>query len=293
MPEKVLLVGKSESGKTTLAHAIAASLGKNSVAVNDDSKHSTWKKIKWSDLETQPEGSTVVVEDLIACSERVYKLVLRLLTFSGHHSKFNVIVICHSLTKNNVTGLLDHWTKLYFTLSKTNRDSISKAMIKYNFDKEDRDRNLRTFDAATEQYGHFILDPEAKTFVRGDSRVVGGDGGGGGARGGEIAPPPPPRREDYMRTAEMLLAQLPDSKRALAVFSILIAKLELNTISPHDLSITLYKNSQPLTLSLVDYLHALSSKENPSGAIVSLHRYVRRHVVIPAFFLSNKALRDA
>lgn len=289
MPEKICLCGKSESGKTTTARSIAASLGKTVVAVNDFAKKSSWTRVGWGDLETQPLGTTVVVEDLIGCSESTFKLVLKLLTFSGHHNQFNVIVIVHSLNKNNVMGLMDHWTKIYFTLSKTNRDSIDKAMRRYHFSKEDKERHLRTFDDATEKYGHFILDPETKTFVRGDGGGCSRDGGGGAP-----PPPPPPRREDYMRTAETLLGQLPDSKKALAIFTIILSRLELDTISKHDLSITLFqKGGTPLTLSLVDYVHAILNKDDPSGEMLALHRYVRRRVYIPRCFLANKKLRDA
>ena len=283
MSKKWMVLGKSESGKTTLVDRLTAGLGKPIYLIGEitPTTPSTWKPIS---LEEVP-GLTdciLIFEDLVHCSDLVNKTVRKLMGFAAHHKGVDSVVITQSLSKSNVLSLLPFLSELFITLAKSNASLVSKALDTYKFSKTQRDAHLKTFLSAEGKYGYFIINPDAMTFLRGDVAAA-------AARDGGAAPPP--TREDFVRLAESLLAELERPKRALAIFNIILSKLSPSEISPHDLSIKVYRKASghPLNISLVDYIHALLGDFKPSNNISSLHLYLlKRGVVIPVCFNSNK-----
>jgi hypothetical protein len=202
--------------------------------------------------------------------------------FSAHHKGVDSVVITQGLSKNNVLSLLPFLSELFITLAKSNASLVSKALDYYKFSKAQRDAHVKTFLAAEGRYGYFVLKPDEMSFLRGDVAAA----AGGDDRGSAL-----PSREDFARAAESLLAELEKPKRALAIFNLIISKLPLKDVSPHDLSIKVYRKASghSLTFSLVDYIHSLLQNVKPSKDIVSLHLFlVKRGVVIPVCFISNK-----
>jgi energy-coupling factor transporter ATP-binding protein EcfA2 len=280
--KKWMVLGKSESGKTTLVDRLTGALGKPIYLIGEitPTTPSSWKSIS---LEEVPHLSDCVLifEDLVHCSDLVNKTVRKVMGFAAHHRGVDSVVVTQSLAKNNVLSLLPFLSELFITLAKSNASLVSKALDYYKFSKMQRDSHLKTFLAAEGKYGYFILKPDAMSFLRGDvTAAVGGNDHGAS-----------PTREDFFSTAESLLAELERPKRALAIFNIVLSKLSPSEISPHDLSIKVYRKASghPLNLSLVDYIHSLLGDIRPSKDIASLHLFLRkRGVVIPVCFISNK-----
>ena len=286
MAEKVMILGKSESGKTSLCAVLAKAMGKPVVVVNNKAENCPWENtVDWKNV-LAVRDKTIVIEDLLGCTDGQYKLIQKLLGYSGHHDRTNTIIIVHTLLKNQCVGLLGFLTSLYITLAKTNSDSIAIAFRKYNFPPLDRLRHLKTFEAAEAKFGFFKIDPEKKSFLRdGDEETA--------AAGSDKRTP---CIEDYRRTAEVLLAELDGGgRKAMTIFNLIIKKLDLSCISPADLSITLYRENSGIMLrcSLVDYVNALLVTDTPARDLKCLHSYITSRIVLPQCYIRNKELRQA
>jgi energy-coupling factor transporter ATP-binding protein EcfA2 len=286
---KLIICGESESGKTTLAAALAATIaaeagGKRIVAVNDQTASTRWDKIPWSDVNDSLKNVVVVVEDLLACKESEFKRVLYLLAFSGHHRAVDTVIICHAMKRSNVQGLLKHVDQVIFTLSRTGSECLKIVLKKYNF--PDIDVHLSSFEDAKGKFGHFIVDRKLRVFKRGDVAAA--------AATATAAEAPPRSKEDFLVTAKSLLGELDNAKRGLAIFNLLLAKLPLDCICPDDLSITLYDKTTelPMTYNLVEYIHVLLTKDvSPSRDVQRFNKFVRARVNIANFLVANKVLR--
>jgi hypothetical protein len=285
MARKLIICGESESGKSTLAAKIAATIaadagGKKIVAVNDQTASTLWTKIPWSDINDKLRDVVVVVEDLLGCKDSEFKRVLFLLAFSGHHRGVDTLILCHAMQKSNVQGLLKHVDQVLFTLSRTGAACLKIVLKKYNF--PDVDVHISSFENAKGQFGHFIVDRKLRVFKRGDVAAAADSAAA------------PRSKEDYLVTAKSLLGELDNAKRGLAIFNLLLAKLQLDCICPDDLSITLYdKTTQlPVTCNLVEYIHALLTKDaSPSRDVLRFNKFVQARVNIPNFLVANKELR--
>jgi hypothetical protein len=51
------------------------------------------------------------------------------------------------------------------------------------------------------------------------------------------------------------------------------------------------EEEEETTLSLIDYIHALTTEEPPTREVVALHRHICRFVSVPCCFIANPVLR--
>jgi septin family protein len=89
---KILIIGQSHTGKTTLANSFIRSchdddnINRKYYVVNDDTKN-TWnlcEKITWDQLPSISHAG-IVIEDMINCTVKQISLVKELLNFKAHH----------------------------------------------------------------------------------------------------------------------------------------------------------------------------------------------------------------
>jgi molybdopterin-guanine dinucleotide biosynthesis protein len=97
MLDVALVIGRSESGKTTLAKSLLEKQEKPVRVVNDSSGDLDpgWETCNWSDLE-RLEGVAVLVEDVVAATQTEFAHLQRLLSVGCHpRSVGPVYILCH------------------------------------------------------------------------------------------------------------------------------------------------------------------------------------------------------
>jgi hypothetical protein len=171
------------------------------------------------------------------------------------------------------------------TLAKTNSSSLQTLLTFYKFVPEEKQKILKTFAAEESKFGYFLLDPELKTFKRVD----------GPAAASSHLPPPPPSLEDRKRklfeTAEMLLGELRNPRRSMAIFRILMGVLDPSTVSPIDLSVKkMGENTKKVyVINIVDFIDTILENNRPSEEMSSFFKYIKsKGVRIPACYVENK-----
>lgn len=206
-------------------------------------------------------------------------------------------MICHSVLKNRIYSVLAYVNFVYFTRNAANVSSIAAALRYFRFTKEEEEECVRKFLADKTPFGYWVLKVESHSFERhslGAATVATTDSGES-SDAFSTEKVGKPTREDFGKAAERFLTLLPEPKIALAAFDIIIRKIPLGSISRDDLSIELRgaDSKGKLTLSLIDYLHVLTSTNTrPSSDMVRLHRYVRKYVkTMPRLFQKNRHLQ--
>jgi hypothetical protein len=245
------------------------------------------------------KNCAVLADDLINVPQKEYEQLQTLLNFnSRHYSVDPVVLACHSVVKNNVFGLVNHVSHVYFTLARTNVRSLGIVLDCFKFSRAQRDAHVATFlTATTDEFGYYVLDTGSMEFYRGDSvkvesgNVVGGGGGGGSGGAGEPKP-----LSAYKRTADIYLPLFcAEPQRAQAIFNWIIERIPLTSVRASDLTILLKRKGTggEARFSLIDYLHCLNSTSKPSGDMQSLHAYLSRYVVLPRCCINNRYLMPA
>jgi hypothetical protein len=289
----ILIVGRSGSGKTRIATDYAKTLDVPTYIVNDKTGQKELKKVAWDSLDSL-EDACIVVDDLISCTTAEFTKLQNLLNFAGHHRRLeHIIVIVHSVLRNNVFGLLGLLTHVWFTLSKSNVRSVSAVLDYYRFDKADRAKALAEFLATRDEFGFYELDVEKHEFRRhADRRVQPAPGGDKTLQMDSAAASAASRMDECRRTASRLLPLLQEPSKAAALFDMIISRIPLSNVSPSDLTIALRTKTSgaPVTVSLVDYVHHLTRDTKPSAEIKGLHRYVTKYVVLHKCLIENSSL---
>jgi ABC-type Mn2+/Zn2+ transport system ATPase subunit len=115
----ILIVGHSGAGKSTLCNTLLAQFShqKPIYYLNDRSRDPTRLQVAWNKV-AELENCCLVVEDLIGTTSAQFKALQELLNYSCHHKFANpIIVITHSILKNNVFGLISFFSHLYVCAS--------------------------------------------------------------------------------------------------------------------------------------------------------------------------------
>lgn len=275
--------GKSGSGKTTAVNRLATAAGKPKYVVNQSEPDPNFIPVTWAKVPALSHA-TLLVEDLVNVPASQLPVLQKLLTFQARHQSVDVYLICHAVAKNGVFTLVQHCTQVNFTLSKSNVGSLVLVADHFKVGKQEKDRWVQLFLAASGQYGFFVLDVEARTFARGDS---GAESGGAEASRAALAAVSP------RKTLEEYAGFLCQPDRALKIFDFIVSEIPSASLDPRTLLLTLKtkRTGALVRVSLLDYLHALDSDEPPGGDIIRLHYYLIRRVSIPRVFVRNPHLR--
>jgi hypothetical protein len=282
---KILFIGKSGSGKTVAAGKLASAGSLPTFVLNDRVEKKDDDRqffpVDWSEV-SDLSNAQLIVEDLISCDPSQISCLQKICNFSAHHSKLPlVILIAHSITKNNIFCLLQYLTHVCFMKSRSTVRSLSHILHHYQFAKEERDRMIADFLADRGKWGYWTLDVEEGSFKR--------------DKGGDVQDLQVDSLGDYMRTAREYLGLFcPERDKALAIFRYILRKIPLQSLSASDLTLNLREKSskQPRRLSLIDYLHSVTTDEQPSEDVKLLHMYISKYVSIPDCFFTNSWLKS-
>jgi adenylate kinase family enzyme len=80
----IMIIGRSGSGKSVLAHKLTKDLTRPVVVVNDKTENNKIKRVEWNELLTLKK-TCLIIEDLISMSTKELEAVKNILNFSNHH----------------------------------------------------------------------------------------------------------------------------------------------------------------------------------------------------------------
>lgn len=299
-----MFIGETRAGKSHAARDLLDAEGLPVVVVNDataDPLRPNYRRISWAEV-LGVSHCNVLVEDLINCTDAEVGVLKRILNYNAHHRVLpTVILVAHASTRTGAFTTLQHLTHVCFMSRRTSAASLAHVLEHYKYSKAETRSKVEAFlGGDLVEHGYWVLDVNSGNFERkpgslarptcSAASVVPGPGGppGGGVAGSRQ------RREqslvEYRKTAEMYLNLFsPESKKALAILDFVLAKAPLQSLSPADLNFTLRdaKTGSVVSVSLLDYLHTLTTQTKPTRLVLDLHAYLSRHVTLPRCFIAN------
>jgi hypothetical protein len=253
-----------------------------------------YTRVSWEEA-LAARGCNLLVEDLIAIKkETELKALQKILNYNAHHHALpNVILISHSATSTGLFPLLRHLTHICFMTSQSTSPSILAVLGEFKVPKATREEKLAAFqsDLDHDPHGYWVLDVRTGQFGRQPGSL---EQQAGGARPSSAAATAAGEREaalaPYRKTAETYLSLFSgDPKKALAIFDFLMIKTPLQPLSVADLNFTLRdaKTGLVVRVSLLDYIHTITTQTPPTKDVLDLHAYLSRHATLPRCFISN------
>jgi hypothetical protein len=280
-----LIVGKSESGKTTLAKRLLEAVPGPVRVVNDKTGHfqaggEKFQPTSWEEL-GKLRDCAVLVEDLIGTTPAEFAALQHLVSYKCHHDSVSpAVLVTHSIQKNNLQGILNYLTHVYFTASKCNVKSLRVVLDDYDLDRRQKESFRRDFRANAEPYGHFCLDVERGTFERVRSPET-------------AAASATTRRLPEVISPARYLEHTKNPEKALLVFDIVNSRLP-QSARGDEYTVKLESKllGHPVTVSLIDYVDcATDAAKTPSKELCSFHRYVSSIAHLPSCLVDNKKFR--
>jgi hypothetical protein len=292
MRKVCLIVGKSESGKTTLAKRLLEGVPGPVRVVNDKTGHfeaatatpggEKFQSASWEEL-AKLKNCAVLVEDLIGTTPAEFAALQHLVSYKCHHDSVSpAVLVTHSIQKNNLQGILNYLTHVYFTASKCNVKSLRVVLDDYDLDKRQKESFRRDFRANAEPYGHFCLDVERGTFERVRSPS-------------ETAATTTRRLPEVPRISPArYLEHTKNPEKALLVFDIVNSRLPQSALGDeYTVKLESKLLGHPVTVSLIDYADcATDVSKTPSKELCSFHRYVSSIAHLPSCLVDNKKFRN-
>lgn len=294
----ILIIGRSGSGKTYLTKSLIDQFkqeGKPTYVVNDRTNDNTFRKIDWERLNSLSDCA-LVFEDVIACRQSQFVLLQEMLNFRSHHARVTpIIVIAHALLRNNIHGLLPYFNFIYIAAVKTNVTSFRKLLTTYAFDKEEQNKYLSQFLAANEQFTFFMFDIEKRKIrlTRAEDSVRREEENARLLKiERELAEPRRIKETAFASAKKYLSKMRENSDYAIILFELIYPFLPLERLDPDHLTVSLLKEGNPVTVSVIDYISALLDQRQtePDYYILQFHRYLKRkrRLHLPKTYILNR-----
>jgi GTPase SAR1 family protein len=309
----VLIIGRSDSGKTVLSRALIREFSSREedvveedaapadekklveekvYALNDRSSHCPYEKIGWNQA-LEIRNASVIVEDVIGATRSQFAILQEMINYRQHHRGVNcVIVIAHTATSNNIFGLISNFHYIFFAAMNSSLDSLRKVLNKIGFRKrEEHEQYENMIKNCAEKFCHLRIDVERH---EGGLTRVGQRESLLRKRMSEM------KREgekhDIRANANKYLEDLAHAKKALLLFDHIYPKLPRGSVDPNFLIVSLrtHNRGAKIRLSLVDYLAALTDDDPSSAAssadpiLIKFHAYLqKRGVFLPRTYVLN------
>jgi hypothetical protein len=295
-PKVILVVGKSNSGKSTAARSILGDGRSSRVAVvNDRSDESppAYERRGWEEVDGL-EDTAVLIEDVTDCTEAQFKILQSLCNYGAHHSNLRpILILTHSIQKTGLRGVLAYATHVLLTLCKTNASALGQCLDFLKFPKGEKERLQREFvDAASgDRYGYCELDLGSGKLVVDASLPRREEAAPDGGDAAAATPPPPPRIE-----ASRYLEHLKNPKKALLLHDVIYPRLtdKIKALGGnYELRLVSKSDGRSVSVSFLDYLDTLTDEsKRPTREMRSVHTYVRKRVLVPDCLISNPAMKE-
>jgi len=296
-----MFIGETRAGKSHAARDLLDAEGLPVVVVNDHTKDPLrpgYRRISWSEV-LEVVHCNVLVEDLINVTPKEVAVLQQILNYNHHHHVLpTVIFIAHSSTKTGAFTTLKQMTHFCFMCKRSTVSSIVDVLDLFKFSKADSKAKVDAFldDLGKTERTFWVLEVESGKFERQPGSLARSISRPAAPAPIAAAPDATPaqKREQallaYRKTAETYLNLFSlEAKKALAIFDFIMAKTPLQALNPADLNFTLRdkKSGHVVNVSLLDYLHTLTTQTKPSRGVLDLHAYLAKHVALPRCFITN------
>jgi hypothetical protein len=282
------VLGRSGSGKTVAAAELLEAEGRPMHVVNGEPPSPSFTVCKWSEV-LQLSKCSLLVDDLVSVSSANLAILQTLVNVNARHKDVVVILVCHSLVKNNIYSLMSFVTQVNFTMGRSNARSIGLVCDYFRVSKQQRDQYVETFLADKAEYGYYVFSTGTLSFTKHGKSGVGAPSSSTAASTSAPACEAALRLRETAENYVTLFCQEP--QKVLAVYDFIVPRIPVHALKA-DLTLSLKNkgSGQMVQLSLLDYLQALNSKERPSRQILSVHAYVGKYVTLPRMFVQNRFL---
>lgn len=242
------------------------------------------------------EHCNLLVEDLIGCTDKEVAILQKILNKNAHHFVLpTVILIAHDSNNNGIYPLIKHMTHVCFMAKRTSADSLGNVLSALKYPKAERLQKVDAFlaDVGRVEHDYWVLDVNKGDFGRKPGSLQRPAVAAASVTSATAAEAREALLAVHRRTAENYLNLFSeDAKKALALFDFIMARAPLNSLGVGTLDYTLRdkKTGLVVRVSLLDYLHTLTTQTRPSRSVLDLHAYLHRYVILPRCFITNKHL---
>jgi hypothetical protein len=253
--------------------------------------HSTFETV----LDEQLEDSCVIFDDILLPSSRELKVLRTALSYTKRHKNTSILVLVHSLYRNDTFQLLYHADRVIFTKALPNESNFAEFARKFlAMPKADIAARWNDFMKRKERYLYLVCDLHTRTI---SYYATGGD--------------PVDEKAAVAATAAALLVDIAAAERKRAkVFSILASFGDANLkmalfdhvfhnfpmahLRESDLSISLApvgsSARRARKVSICDLVHGVVEPDvTPTDDCKRLFRMLSTLFCIPSIFVRNKS----
>jgi AAA+ ATPase superfamily predicted ATPase len=266
---RTLILGSSQSGKTTLAKKLVKELGLpgyllvcyEELGLNkEDVESDGLKLVSWKDV-PKLKDATLVVEDLMTLEPKQEKILRRALDYFSHHHNLKIIVASHHVQGIGIYSLLSSFQKIRVTLAKSNLKSLDTLLMYFKYSEADRKKYRNEFLDQKEQFGYMEFDAKTRQVTTHTDKKT--------AQAAEDSDD-----SDFDTDKSFFYEPL----KAKALYKKIFNALPSNIVRAKDKSMKLVKQDtgQIYFVSLLDYVHFLMSQREPPEEILNLHKFLKQ-----------------
>ena len=277
-----LLLGASGTGKSFFCKSIAKSSSVEVYVINAkecDFPSEKFEHISYSDLEDdfeQYKNSIIIWDDLVKPSDGECKLIYQILVKYKRFFNINFFCIAHSIQKNNLHSLVQHFDHVIFTNSEKNFP-IFKLYAKKYCPQDDDDCLIRWHDFKKEAATNYLRYHNVKSIWETVD-----------AKGNVLNSPESKLRKEIISFIE----PFGQVKESMSLYDYLMKVLPSNSVTESDHILTL-KNGQneEIGVNILDVIYWVPRKNlerPPPSEIITAFRSLQKLFKIPYCFIGNQ-----
>ena len=220
----------------------------------------------------------LIVDDVCKPNDFECKMLCEILVKHKRHGNITLLVLAHSIERNNLHAIIKHFDYITFTNSQKNTP-VFKVFSKKFCPKD--------FNQCMHTWNEFIEKQEKTHYLRynhKESKFQTID-----VRGNVLQSSESRLRKDILH----YLAPFGDTTQGLALFDYLITKLPPNSVTEDDHIISLKnaKTSETIHVNILDLVYFVTRKNPdipPAKEIIIAFRSIQKLYKIPYCFIANK-----
>ena len=280
--QAILLLGVSGSGKTTMAEAISK---KFKLVLSVDSEFSrASRRISLSQIKSEAQPDCLLVfDDVISPEKERTEALKSLLLYQKHHLKYNIIVILHSVFRNNTSHLINHFDQIVLTRTSGNAKNFFELVNVLKMDREEGKKTWQSFLARPERYPYLCLN--TSTLSTRVATIETFELEGEKPSGTEAA-----AVENARKRIESIVGSCcKDPEVALVLYDHIMVNCPISNLDHKDLSMKLWKKStrKVLKISLCDLLYQATQDSTPTPEVLLLFSELQKKFSIPRMLIKN------
>lgn len=282
MADTWLVLGVSGTRKTSVSIHLTKHINSKTrrfAVSNKPYPSATRANLDQTVFESLSKNSSIVIDDLKSPTDRQSKIIRQLLVETSRQHAVRVILIAHSISHNNISQFVPHFTHILVGFHPQNRLLFFEVAKALQYDRERAKLEWQRFAVAASK-GDFLMVDEGERF----SLFTPSDGKNAVAtenvRIGKIK----------QLTTDIVSALSEDSKLMIALMNYLAHTLGFNFVSEIDLTISVNTPRGRKTATLPDVLYYVTHETPIPVNVLHVLRFIFRSINIPRLFVQNKNL---